>query len=75
MKQAKIVIKNADHQTNRLSIRGGKMGKGKEIWSCQYWFNSEKSVEQMDLMLNLKLANLIDCGFIVFDEFGEVIKA
>lgn len=75
MKQAKIVITHVDYQTNRISIRNGKNGKGKEIWSCKYWFNSEKSVEQMDLMLNLKLANLIDCGFIVFDEFGEVIKA
>lgn len=31
MKQAKIVIKNADHQTNRLSIRGGKKVREKKF--------------------------------------------
>jgi hypothetical protein len=75
MKKAKIVITHVDHQTNRIAIRGGKNGRGKEIWGCQYWPDFAKSVEQMDLMLNLKIASLIDCDFIIFDEFGEVIKA
>lgn len=73
MKKAKIVITYFDHQTNRISIRNGEKGKGKEIWGCNYWFDSDKSVEQMNLMLALKLQLLSFCGFTIFDECGEFI--
>ena len=66
MKQAKIVITHVDYQTNRISIRNGKNGKGKEIWSCKYWFASEKSVEAMDKLLAAKLTSLIEDGYTIF---------
>lgn len=66
MKQAKIIITPVDYQTNQMSIRNGKKGKGSEIWSCRYWFASEKSVEMMDKLLSEKLMSLTEDGYIVF---------
>lgn len=68
MKQAKIVFSHVDYQTNRVAIRAGKNGKGREIWSCGYWFASEKSVEKMNEMLGQKISELVDYGFVIFDE-------
>ena len=41
-------VKNQPNYTRRMILRAGEKGTGKLLWSCQYWPNSRKSVEQME---------------------------
>ena len=50
-KPAKVIESVIDSRTKRIAIRSGAKGTGSELWSCQYWPDSSRSVEQMEQYL------------------------
>lgn len=50
--KAKLTFRFVDSKTRVISLRAGAKGTGKELWSCSYWPDSDKSVEAMSDMLD-----------------------
>ncbi len=65
IKQAVIKSSVIDSRTKRIEIRSGAKGTGAQLWSCQYWDNSPKSVEQMEEYLAHEVESLEADGYTV----------
>lgn len=50
-KQAATRIVRIDSKNERIELRSGAKGTGKVLWACNYWPDSDRSVEEMDRML------------------------
>lgn len=67
-KQAVIKSSVIDSRTKRIEIRNGAKGTGAQLWSCQYWPDSARSVEQMEEYLAHKVERLESDGYTVSDQ-------
>lgn len=45
------VVKGQVNYTKRIMVKAGEKGTGRQLWACQYWPDSERSVEAMEEML------------------------
>jgi hypothetical protein len=52
MQQARVSTKHHDSVNARREIRAGAKGKGKVLWACDYWKNSDASVDRMNDMMD-----------------------
>lgn len=50
-KQAATRIVRIDSKNERIELRSGAKGTGRVLWSCNYWPDSDRSVEEMDRLL------------------------
>lgn len=73
MKATSAMIRTTaiDSRTNRIEIRSGEKGTGKQLWSCQYWPDSWRSVEQMEEYLAQEIERLESNGWNVTPEEVE----
>lgn len=56
-KQAATRIVRIDRKNERIELRSGAKGTGKVLWSCNYWPDSSRSVEEMERMLDNFVSN------------------
>lgn len=64
-KPAVIKTSVIDSRTKRIEIRSGAKGTGAQLWSCQYWPDSYRSVEQMEEYLANEIERLEADGYTV----------
>jgi hypothetical protein len=67
-KQAVIKSSVIDSRTKRIEIRSGAKGTGKQLWSCQYWPDSSRSVENMEEYLSNEIERIEADGYIISDQ-------